>query len=279
MLIPLPEFLRDRAHHDLEPVPTKDAATIVVVRDGESDLECFLMRRQSTMAFAPGMYVFPGGGVQDDDGDDVPRVGPEWPEFAERLLCPPELAGALVVAAVRETFEETGVLLAGPDGDTVVADTSEYHDAREALENREYSFASFLKANDLVLRADLIGVWSHWITPAFEPRRYDTRFFVAALPEGQRIDTVGREADRSLWAPLSEVIAKADSGDFTLLPPTIATCRELVGESARTVLDTASRRTIEPIEPKLVHADGRWWLDIRDDEHRRWIGEMDKETP
>lgn len=266
--VPVPPGLAERAALAADPVPAKDAATIAVVRDGaDGGIEAFLMRRQSSMAFAPGMYVFPGGGVHPEDAEPLAWVGPSAAEFAGRLGCTPELAHALVVAAVRETFEETGVLLAGPAADAVCDDTTPFHDAREALENREYSLAHFLATHGLVLRADLIGVWAHWITPAFEPRRYDTRFFVAVLPEGQRIDAVSGEADTSLWAPLSEVLAHVDAGNAAMLPPTAVTCRELSAETAGSVLDSAARRKVVPIEPRLVTVDGELWLEIAEEDH------------
>lgn len=264
MIIPVPEMLRPRIADDFDPAtaaPAKDAATIVVVRDGEHGLEAFLMRRNSGMKFAPGMYVFPGGGVQEDDGDPIDWVGPSPQEWAERFTCPPDVAKRLVVAAIRETFEETGVLLAGPDEFSVVGDTTEMDGAREDLEEKRLSFARFLADNGLVLRTDLLGAWAHWITPAFEPRRYDTRFFVAALPRDQRIDTVSTEADKSLWSPLADVLALVDAGTAAMLPPTSVTCRELAPLSAAEVLVAAARRTITPIEPRLVEVDGQWWLE------------------
>lgn len=267
MLIPMPEMLRERAAFAVDPAPARDAATIAVVRDGEAGLEAFLMRRQATMAFAAGMYVFPGGGVHAEDAVELPWAGPGPDYFASRFACAPETARSLVVAAARETFEETGVLLAGPDEHSVVADAGEFHEARERLERHEFSFAQFLHRNGLVLRADLLGAWAHWITPKFEPRRYDTRFFVTVLPEGQRIDSVSTEADRSLWAPLSEVLARVDLGRAAMLPPTSVTCRELALESASSVLEAAETRLIRPIEPQLVEVDGELWLEIEQEDH------------
>lgn len=264
MLVPVPPGLQDRLH-DFDPetvAPAKDAATIAVVRDGEHGIEAFLMRRHSGMAFAAGMYVFPGGGVQDDDGEPMTWVGPPPAAWAERFGCEPDLAARLVVAAVRETFEETGVLLAGPDEHSVVGDTTDLAWARDDLEAKKLSFARFLSDQGLVLRADLLGAWAHWITPALEPRRYDTRFFVAALPEGQHIGTVSTEADKSLWAPLSEVLARVDAKQAAMMPPTAVTCRELSTLSAADVLDAAAERRIRPIEPRFVRKDGQWWLDI-----------------
>lgn len=264
MLVPVPALLADHltGFDPAAAAPTKDAATIAVVRDGAHGLEAFLMRRHSGMAFAPGMYVFPGGGVQADDGDAIEWVGPPASDWAERFGCDEATAGRLVVAAVRETFEETGVLLAGPDADSVLADTTDLDGARAALEAKELSFAAFLAAEKLVLRTDLLGAWAHWITPAFEPRRYDTRFFVAVLPAGQRVANVSTEADRSLWAPLSAVLARVDAGEAAMLPPTSVTCRELAPLDVAGVLAAAAQRKIVPIEPRPVQRDGRWWLEV-----------------
>ena len=264
MLVPVPARMQERLR-DFDPgaaAVAKDAATIAVVRDGAEGLEAFLMRRHPGMAFAPGVYVFPGGGVQDDDGEPMLWVGPPPETWAERFGCAADLAARLVVAAVRETFEETGVLLAGPDEDSIVGDTTDLTWARDALEAKELSFARFLADEKLVLRADLLGGWAHWITPALEPRRYDTRFFVAALPHGQRIGTVSTEADKSLWAPLSKVLALVDEGSAAMMPPTAVTCRELAPLSAAEVLDAAAARRIQPIEPRFVLKDGQWWLDV-----------------
>jgi 8-oxo-dGTP pyrophosphatase MutT (NUDIX family) len=167
-----------------------------------------------------------------------------------------------VCAAVRETFEESGVLLAGPDAHTVVADTSgaQWQQARRALEAHELSFAEFLVSRGLVLRADLLGAWSHWITPEFEPRRFDTRFFVAVLPEGQSVGNLAQEADRAAWTPLSQVLAAVAAGNSSMLPPTHVTCRELSALSADQVLAAARERHIFAIMPELVEINGEHFL-------------------
>ncbi|HWV26336.1 MAG TPA: NUDIX hydrolase, partial [Aeromicrobium sp.] len=184
--IPMPDWLQERAESlPAEPPEAKDASTIVVVRDGDDGIEAYLMRRQTTMAFAAGFYVFPGGGVLPEDYDHVPWIGPDEQVWAQRWRTDSARARALVVAAVRETFEETGILLAGPDEHTVFGGAPDLEPLRDALEAREVRFADVLAERGLSLRADLVGAWGHWITPAFEPRRYDTRFFVAALPAGQ----------------------------------------------------------------------------------------------
>ncbi|MGZ5407750.1 MAG: NUDIX hydrolase [Aeromicrobium sp.] len=264
MLVPVPQSLVEHVLRQRgEVAATRDASTVVVVRDGADGLEAYLLRRHQTMKFAPGMYVFPGGGVDAADANlEVPWAGATPAEWASRFGCTEDIARGLVCAAVRETFEESGVLLAGPDEHSVVADTSgpEWRAARLALEAHEFSFAEFLLKQGLVLRTDLLGAWSHWITPAFEPRRFDTRFFVAVLPEGQAVGHLAREADRAVWAPLSKVLASVEAGETAMLPPTHITCSELAGFSAQGVLEAAAQRRIFPIAPELVEVDGNHFL-------------------
>lgn len=263
--VPLPDRLRATfADAPQEPVVARDAATIVVVRDGDEGIEAYLMRRQTTMAFAAGMYVFPGGGVAPSDIErDIPWFGPEPDHWAELFSCDVALAKGLVVAAIRETFEETGILLAGPDGDTVVSDTSgdDMAAARLALDAGEIAFADFLTERGLVLRADLLGAWAHWITPEFQPKRFDTRFFVAALPAGQRVGTMSRESDHASWAPLSRVLAAVDAGEAAMMPPTITTCREVSAHAAATIVAASADRPITTVLPRVVMVDGEPFLE------------------
>jgi 8-oxo-dGTP pyrophosphatase MutT (NUDIX family) len=266
MRYPIPESLREHVENAERngevPVP-RDAATIVLLRDGDAGLETYLMRRHSTMEFAAGMYVFPGGKVQDSDRLVETWVGPSPQEWGERLGCDADTAGGLVVAAIRETFEESGILLAGPDADTIVDDTSEpeMQAARLKLEEGHYGFADFLTRRGLVLRADLIGAWAHWITPPFEPRRYDTRFFVAALPEGQVVGELPGEADRADWMPVARVLEAVDAGKAQMLPPTVHTCRQVSQFAASDILAAAAEREITPVEPRIVEVDGELFLD------------------
>jgi 8-oxo-dGTP pyrophosphatase MutT (NUDIX family) len=266
MRYPIPESLRDHVaeaeRRGEVPVP-RDAATIALVRDGDAGIEAYLMRRQSTMEFAAGMYVFPGGKVHDSDRQVDAWVGPSPEAWGKRFGCDADTARGLVVAAVRETFEESGILLAGPDADTIVDDTSAagMQAARIALDTQEYGFAEFLAEHDLVLRADLVGAWSHWITPPFEPRRYDTRFLVAALPEGQVVGELSRESDRAHWMPVARVLEAVEAGTATMLPPTVHTCRQLSKFTAADILAAAAEREITPIEPQIVEVDGELFLD------------------
>ena len=217
---------QEQAPRDSTDVAPKDASTVILIRDAAADaaapgIEVFLLRRVKGMAFAGGMTVFPGGGVDPSDADaEVDWAGPAVDWWAARFSTDAARAKALVCAAVRETFEECGVLLAGPSADTVVADTSRYAQSRTQLEKRELSFSDFLKRENLVLRADLLRPWANWITPVGEGRRYDTRFFVAAAPHGQIADGATSEAEEVRWQSPAAALAHWQGGGSILLPPT-----------------------------------------------------------
>jgi hypothetical protein len=136
----------------------------------------------------------------------------------------------------------------------VVADTTgeDWEADRVALEDRSLGFAAFLHRRGLVLRADLLGVWAHWTTPEFEPRRYDTAFFVAALPTGQVTRDVSGESDQVAWMPPTEAVAAVDAGAMAMLPPTYLCCREVAAcSSVDEVLAASHDRPIPSILPTL----------------------------
>ncbi|SCD91195.1 hypothetical protein GA0115235_109773 [Streptomyces sp. DpondAA-F4a] len=178
-------------------------------------------------------------------------AGPAPEDWAVRLgVATVTEAQAVVCAAVRETYEEAGVLLAGPTADTVVSDTTgaDWEADREALVDRTLSFADFLDRRGLVLRSDLLGAWARWITPEFEPRRYDTWFFVAALPEGQRTRNASSEADRTVWIRPGDAVAGYDRGELLMMPPTVATLRALLPYgTAAEALEAAASQDLTPV--------------------------------
>jgi 8-oxo-dGTP pyrophosphatase MutT (NUDIX family) len=242
------------------PVEAKVAASTILLRDGASGPEAFLLRRRTQMAFAGGMVVFPGGGVDPRDAtDDVGWVGPTPSAWAQRLgLDDVSAARAVVCAAIRETFEESGVLLAGPDEHAVVDDTSgpEWAEARRALEARETSFTDVLRERGLVVRTDLLRAWTCWVTPEFEPRRYRTFFFVTASPAGQRAEAGSTESDAAGWLGVEAALAAAGES-VAMLPPQYCTFLELAEHpSVEGVLDAADRPIPEPIMPGLELGGG-----------------------
>ncbi|WP_037676922.1 NUDIX hydrolase [Streptomyces griseus] len=246
-----PELIRALADGTLTPVTPKRAATVMLLKDTETGPAVHMLRRRASMAFAGGAYAYPGGGVDPRDDDlHVRWAGPARAWWAQRLGVDDTAAQAIVCAAVRETYEEAGVLLAGPTPDTVVGDTTgeDWEADRAAVVARETSFAEFLDGRGLVLRSDLLGAWTRWITPEFEPRRYDTWFFVAALPEGQRTRNASTEADRTVWIRPQEAAAGYDKGELLMMPPTIATLRTLTAyDTAAEALGAAPGRDLTPI--------------------------------
>jgi 8-oxo-dGTP pyrophosphatase MutT (NUDIX family) len=240
-------------------VEPRDAATVVLLRDGTTGPEVYLLRRRPTMAFAAGMHVFPGGAVDPRDRDaGVGWVGPPPTAWAEAFTCDPELAGGLVCAAIRETFEESGVLLAAHEDGTPVTDTTGdgWERDRLALIDGGLALSDFLARRSLVVRADLLRPWAHWITPEWQPRRFDTRFFLAALPAGQRTRDVGGEADSVTWLPVTEAFEAFRSGSLTLMNATASTLRDLSAH-ADVASAMAAPRRIRPIQGRPVLTDGR----------------------
>jgi hypothetical protein len=273
------EFVaRVRALQDgAEPAVAKHASTVVLLRDVAGDpgdpraagttggapagIEACLLRRVTTMAFAAGMHVFPGGGVDPADAQAGSGaedwVGPSPQAWAGVLNADAGLARALVCAAVRETFEESTVLLAGPDAESVVdADPAldpAWEADRQGLIDRRFSLSELLARRGLRLRADLLRPWAHWVTPEVEPKRYDTRFFVAAMPPGQRTRQVGGESDRTVWLRPQEALDRHEAGELAMLPPTVFTLAELTAySSVNSVLEAANERDIRPVLPRVV---------------------------
>ncbi len=231
-------------------VRSRAASTVLLLRDGvavaDVGPEVFVLRRAPTMAFAPRMHVFPGGGVDPRDADPtVPWLGPDAAWWAGELGSGLDEARELVCAAVRELFEECGVLLAGRPGDVdVVADLGDpqWEADRQSLLDRSLALSELLGRRGLVLRTDLLRPWAHWTTPVFEPRRYDTRFFVAAMPTGQRARDVGGEADQVAWVGAREAVEGHRAGRLAMLPPTLVALEEVAAHGSVASVLAAPRR-------------------------------------
>jgi 8-oxo-dGTP pyrophosphatase MutT (NUDIX family) len=241
----------------------RQAATVLLLRDGVPGLEVYVLRRTKGMPFAGGMTAYPGGGVDPRDGDtEIGWAGPPPGEWAKAFGCDERVARELVCAAVRETFEEAGVLLAGTDDGSVVPDVSgdDWEEQRQALLRRDLSLAELLAGRGLVLRSDLLRPFAHWITPPVEPRRYDTKFFAAALPVGQEARHVSGEADEADWLTPSAALAEQSAGTRPMLPPTIHTLGQLQPfADVAAALAGSPPAPMEPISPTFEEtADGSW---------------------
>jgi 8-oxo-dGTP pyrophosphatase MutT (NUDIX family) len=229
-------------------VPVRDAATVVLLRDGPAGLEAFLLQRAPAMAFAAGMTVFPGGVVDEQDAEvDLGWVGPPAADWAGSLAAAPPLARALVCAAVRETFEECGVLLAGPGR----ADAELLGEGRADLVAHRRTLGQLLTGAGLVLHSELLRPWSRWITPPASPRRYDTAFLVAVVPAGQDADAHTTEAVEAAWWYPDEALAEWQRGGMQLMAPTYRTLQQ-IGEhpTSAALFAAAEHRVISPVRPR-----------------------------
>jgi 8-oxo-dGTP pyrophosphatase MutT (NUDIX family) len=240
-------------------VPIRDAATVVLLRDSlaGSGLEAWLLTRVTQMAFAAGMTVFPGGRVDPADAD-LPFVGVGGSEVAVRFGCDEMLARALLGAAVRETFEETGVLLTVP-----AADLSE---RRAEVEAGHIAFGDLLHEHGLRVDASGLRPWARWVTPAGEARRYDTRFFVGALPAGSEAMDVTSESSEAAWIGVGAALEQTRRGERMMLPPTLSTLASLASfPTVAEVIAATDARSLDPVRPQIrVTDDGDVFADLPD---------------
>jgi len=250
----LPQRMRERAESVARgqgawTVQTaRDAATVCLLRDGTDGLEVFLMRRTTSMAFAAGMHVYPGGAVEASDSLVPIAGGADLAVVAARTFS--EDPRAMLVAAARETFEECGVLIAvDDDGATAVVDDS-LEAERASLDAGEVTFASILERRGLRVDDAAIVPFAHWVTPEVEDRRYDTRFFVTVQPAGQQAVYIAGESDRSAWWRPGDAVAASVDGRMAMLPPTVATLAQLATyDDAATAFAAAAMVEVAPILP------------------------------
>jgi 8-oxo-dGTP pyrophosphatase MutT (NUDIX family) len=232
-------------------VAPRPAATVALLRDGPDGLEVYLQLRPLGMGFAGGLWVFPGGRVDRADRDpavDRRWAGPAPAAWAERLGLGVGEARGHVVAACRETLEEAGLLLATPN-----PGPGELVQARGELLAGSVAFARLLDRLGARLETGRLRYWAWWVTPEAEPRRYDTRFFLAELPAGAAVTAHLAEADRERWVLPAE--AAADQR-LPMLPPTRYTLRDLAGfGSVAEALAVADGRRVERILPVLEGAE------------------------
>ena len=233
-----------------EPSRIVPAATVLLVRDGREGLEVFMVVRHHQIDFAAGAMVFPGGKVHADDGQ------PDVRERCDGVAGLDDAALAFRVAAIREAFEECGVLLARPAGtDRLVsaAEATPLESYRQRLERSEVSMADFLAGANLHLACDLLVPFAHWITPVFMPKRFDTIFFVAAAPADQLAAHDGTESVDSVWVRPADALAAAERGERTIIFPTKLNVMKL-GESS-SVADAFARARRTPIVTVLPEVD------------------------
>lgn len=247
-----------------ESTPPRDSATVIVARDGTNGLEIFMLERHVNSDFVGGAYVFPGGKVDDADSDPALHdfVDGADPEAAARKVEAGERGLGFHLAALRETFEESGVLLArhAEDGSPVRLDGSDeerFAAARRALIAGETSLLDIARAEKIRYALDLMHYWNRWITPHGLHRRYDTRFFLARVPPGQTPLHDAVETTASTWIRPADALARARSGKFTIIFPTRKTLEALDEFSnVDAAIRSCAGKAIVPLLPRLVIHDG-----------------------
>lgn len=253
-----------------------------------SRIEVLVVRRHANLAFMGGQWVFPGGALcpADTSADCLALIPPQSKVHCAQLA---DLRGAelgrseclgLAVAAYRETFEETGVLLAtDADGHHCRDDLLiRLQGQRHAVASKPESFAALLHGEGLVLDVDRLKYWAHWITPSVVPRRFDTRFFVVTVPPEQTaaIDTI--EAVDHAWMTPAALIAAANAGTMPVPQPTLFNLMELdacldAHGSLAAMLESAKQRRVVPILPKLIQNAGTVMVLPWDPEYVNLAGE------
>ena len=240
----------------------RPASTVLVLRDSPTGLQVLLVRRTEKAAFMAGAHVFPGGVVEAGDRTIVSAGYCDDGDITAPAGISVDDALAFRVAAIRELFEEAGVLLARDAGREFVALTGEAVRQRFAgyqhdLHAGGLEFKDMLERERLRLATDVVLPCAHWVTPPLDGRRFDTRFFVAPLPADQEPVHDTRETTESAWMRPSDALAAATAGTIWLPPPTWITIREL--EACGTVSDArawALRRRVPRREPRMVEENG-----------------------
>jgi 8-oxo-dGTP pyrophosphatase MutT (NUDIX family) len=250
--------------------PARPAATLLLLRDAPSGVEVLMMRRQRELRFMGGMWVFPGGRLDPSDCSppatallaDADRQRTPPMRALDGAALPRELALGLRVAACRETYEEAGLLLARHrDGGLLSPrDVDALQSERARVASLPGAFIELIASAGLLLEADRLVYWSHWITPSLEPRRYDTRFFAAAVPDGQTASSDLQESTELAWLAPLDARGAESRGEMSLAPPTLLSLEDLEESHRRhgtvvAMLDAERDRATPPVMPRVASDD------------------------
>lgn len=226
-----------------EPAPIRLSATILLLRD-DPDVQVLMVKRHYEIDFASGALVFPGGKAHEDDED------PAWADWTDGDFSGTEQAAR--ISAVREAFEESGIILARPrsargSGAALVGQevAGRLAPMRGPVDRREANFLALMQEHDLILALDALVHFGHWITPTMMPKRFDTHFYLAATPPGQVAEQDGRETTEAVWLGPQQALDMEAAGEATIIFPT----RMNLGKLAETATTEAAlaRFATEPV--------------------------------
>jgi len=254
------------------------ASAVMLLRDVPSGqgIEVFMVRRVIQSDFMPDVYVFPGGSVSEDD-----RAA----EVAEAVCIPVAASGAdpegrtvlgsgVRAAAIRELFEEAGVLLAYKAGEILAiqeADIGRFAVYRKAFHERKGSLVQIAHAENLMLATDRLGYFAHWITPEGMPKRFDTHFFLTTAPAEQEAAHDRLETSEGVWVGPTEALERSERGEFPLVFATIRQLRELAAfRSVKEALESTTTRHVETHVPILIEEDGVKRVYLPEDADNTW---------
>ena len=235
----------------------KEAATVVLVRQEESGLEVFMLERPARGIF-PELHVFPGGKVDTEDESIASQYGQVFERTRWGIGCPTKFA----VTVIRECFEEAGVLFV--EAESCGSDAVGVIDGqRESLLSSDQTFAELLNNGNLKLDFSNLFYFSHWITPARAPARFNTRFFVACIPEQQSASHHISETESGAWVSPSTALENYSAGKWQMIWPTLTTLRMISGYASveRLIKDVEVGRHRIPITPSM-HAQGMQYFEL-----------------
>ena len=241
----------------------KPAATVILMREAdESGFEIFMVKRSSRSSFG-SLYVFPGGKLDPEDAErDLYSYceGMDDEEASARLGIQND-GLSYWIACIRECFEEVGVLLTGSN-DSLIQDAHKLNALRNKLNNKEITFKDICISESLNLRAKNIVPCAHWITPTIEPKRFDTRFFLAKVDSKQLASHDGFELTESTWIKPQDALQRLEKGEMNMIIPTIENIKTLSqfssSKDAFDYFDSLKDEEIPPILPKFIKKDGNW---------------------
>jgi 8-oxo-dGTP pyrophosphatase MutT (NUDIX family) len=249
--------------------PARPASTVVLVRPSHQRFDVFLVRRHDKIAFMGGAHVFPGGRVEEADRIDNARALCDGVDQALARIpdVAPEDAVGYHAAAIRELFEEAGVLLARTaNGEMVTLEGDRFRGYRRGLAAGEVALREVAERERLRLALDELVLFAHWVTPEIESKRFDTRFFMAAVPDGQDPVHDESETTESAWLDPEDAIEQCRRDEIALPPPTWTTLRTLARySSVDEVLGWARRTRIVRVQPGFIKREDQTLLTLPGD--------------